>query len=183
VWLSVWTLGCTALALAVRGARRSVFRLRRNTQGQLGTIIGAVFFTAFATPLFVAEAVVFGMLVQETSRWMLPRLVALISINGAFWHWIKRPTGEGRRIMDQIEGCRRYLCSAEGDYGPGLESAGAGAELFEKYLPYAVALDVETEWSGQFTEALRRAATPDTSGDDRSYCPYGTTATTGIPRR
>ena len=31
-------------------------------------------------------------------------------------------------------------------------------ELFEKYLPYALALDVEQQWSEQFAEVLRKAA-------------------------
>ena len=96
---------------------------------------------------------------------------SLVLVNWAFWHWIKQPTVEGQRILDQIEGFRRYLCAAEGDCGPGLASAGEGTELFEKYLPYAVALDVETEWSGQFTEALRHAAAPDASHADSGYCP------------
>ncbi len=31
-------------------------------------------------------------------------------------------------------------------------------ELFEKYLPYAFALDVENQWSEQFSEVLAQAA-------------------------
>ena len=30
-------------------------------------------------------------------------------------------------------------------------------ELFEKYLPYCLALDVENEWSEQFANVLARA--------------------------
>ena len=38
-------------------------------------------------------------------------------------------------------------------------------ELFEKHLPYALALDVENQWSEQFPDVLAR------TGEDRAYSP------------
>jgi len=42
--------------------------------------------------------------------------------------------------------------------------AGRTPELYEKFLPYALALGVEQQWTEQFSDLLSRAAQPDGSG-------------------
>jgi uncharacterized membrane protein len=59
--------------------------------------------------------------------------------------------------MDQIEGFKIYLSVAEKDRLEMLHPPEKTPELFEKYLPYALVLDVENEWSEQFAEVLARA--------------------------
>jgi len=58
--------------------------------------------------------------------------------------------------MDQIEGFTMYLSVAEKERLELLHPPEKTPELFEKYLPYAFALDVENEWSEQFAEVLAR---------------------------
>lgn len=63
----------------------------------------------------------------------------------------------GRELMDGIEGLKLYLTVAEKDR---MNLAGAPAmspQHFEKLLPYAVALGVETQWSGHFQKWLDAA--------------------------
>ena len=76
-----------------------------------------------------------------------------------FYHLLKAPTLTGRKVMDQIEGFKMYLSVAEKDRLNLLNPPEKTPELFEKYLPYALALDVENEWSEQFAEILARAGT------------------------
>jgi uncharacterized membrane protein len=59
--------------------------------------------------------------------------------------------------MDQIEGFRMYLNSAEQARLELLHPPQRTRELFEKYLPFALALDVENEWCEQFAEVLDKA--------------------------
>ena len=61
--------------------------------------------------------------------------------------------------MDGIEGFKMYLATAEKNRLNMLNPPDRTPELFEKYLPYALALDVEQEWSEQFSDVLARAAT------------------------
>jgi uncharacterized membrane protein len=84
-------------------------------------------------------------------------LVVLIFINCLFVHLLKALTLKGRRVMDQIEGFKIYLSVAEKERLEMLHPPAKTPELFEKYLPYALALDVENEWSEQFAEVLARA--------------------------
>jgi len=63
----------------------------------------------------------------------------------------------GRRVMDRIEGFKLYLSVAEQARLEALHPPDQTPELFEKYLPYAIALDVENEWGDQFAGLLARA--------------------------
>jgi hypothetical protein len=81
---------------------------------------------------------------------------AFAMVNGLFFYLLRAPTALGRPIMDQLDGLRLYLQTAESDR-LNLNAPEITAERFEALLPYAVALDVEKPWSDAFAAALRRA--------------------------
>ncbi|MGB1581097.1 MAG: DUF2207 domain-containing protein [Nevskiales bacterium] len=83
--------------------------------------------------------------------------VVLVLVNALFGHLIKAPSVKGRQLLDRVEGFRQYLSLAEGDELKLRYSKPVTPEIFEAYLPYAIALDVETEWSERFAEDLRQA--------------------------
>jgi uncharacterized membrane protein YgcG len=87
---------------------------------------------------------------------VVPATVPLIvlPIASSAFSWMKSHTLEGRQITDQIEGFRQYLGVAEEDRLNALNPPEKTPELFEKFLPYAVALDVENAWAGKFAELL-----------------------------
>jgi hypothetical protein len=80
-----------------------------------------------------------------------------ILTNGIFFHLLKARTLKGHQVMDQIEGFKLYLSVAEKERMKILHPSEKTPELFEKYLPYCLALDVENEWSEQFANVLARA--------------------------
>jgi uncharacterized membrane protein YgcG len=85
-------------------------------------------------------------------------LVVSLSMTGLlFYRLIKAPTKLGRRALDYIEGFRRYLETAEGDRLNRMYPPERTPELFEKYLPYAMALGVEQKWAGHFEHVLAGA--------------------------
>ena len=86
-------------------------------------------------------------------------LVTMGFLNALFYRLLKAPTQSGRKIMDQIEGFKLYLSVAEKERLNLLNPPEKTPELFERYLPYALALDVENAWSEQFAEVLARAGT------------------------
>jgi hypothetical protein len=85
---------------------------------------------------------------------VLAGLFALL--NGLFANLMKAPTALGRPVMDQLEGLRMYLETAEKDR-LNLQAPEITATRFETLLPFAVALDVEKPWSDAFAAALQRA--------------------------
>ncbi len=80
-------------------------------------------------------------------------------LNIAFFFLLKRPTLAGRKLMDEIEGFRMYLKTAEEARLQFFHPPEKTPELFEKYLPYAMALDVENEWNEKFAAVLAAAST------------------------
>jgi uncharacterized membrane protein YgcG len=78
-----------------------------------------------------------------------------------FMQLIKAPTPAGRRLIDRIDGFRLYLSIAEAEELERIEGiAGPSPDkttaLFEQFLPYAVALDVDQPWAEQFEALFRR---------------------------
>ena len=73
------------------------------------------------------------------------------------FRWLQAPTVAGRAVMDRIEGFRQYLGVAEEDRLNALNPPDKTPELFERFLPYALALDVENAWAKRFTAVLAAA--------------------------
>ena len=73
-----------------------------------------------------------------------------------FHYLLKAPTPFGQKILDEIEGFRLYLSTAEQHRLDILHPPDKTPELFEKLLPYAIALGVENEWSQQFAGILEQ---------------------------
>lgn len=64
--------------------------------------------------------------------------------------WMKAPTREGQTLLAEIEGFRHFLTSVERFPMQRSEAPSDGVGLYEKYLPYAVALEVEQAWCDRF---------------------------------
>ena len=91
---------------------------------------------------------------------VLPGLApaALASFTGLAFGWLQAPSLAGRKIMDGIDGLREYLGVAEEERLEYLNPPDKTPELFERFLPYAVALDVENTWAKRFAGVLAAAA-------------------------
>ena len=92
-----------------------------------------------------------------TWAWMLAPLLALPLIISAF-AWMSAPTRKGRETMDRIAGFEQYLSITEEDRLAALHPPEKTPELFERYLPHAIALEVENRWADKFADVLAAAA-------------------------
>ena len=78
--------------------------------------------------------------------------------------------------MDHIEGFKMYLAAAEKDRLQFLHPPEQTPELFESYLPYALALNVENQWADQFTSVFEKIQDPQQHGyQPRFYQQPGST--------
>ena len=83
---------------------------------------------------------------------------------------MKAPTFAGRRLMDQVEGFKMFLGSVDGDRLNRANPPQQTPQVFERFLPYALALDVEQDWANKFSGILSAAGTaPGSSGS--AYTP------------
>jgi uncharacterized membrane protein YgcG len=80
--------------------------------------------------------------------------LAGIIANGVFGWLLKAPTQKGQAAMDHIRGFKMYLEVAEGEDLKRVAAPPLTRQLFEAYLPAALALDVEQKWSERFAREL-----------------------------
>jgi uncharacterized membrane protein YgcG len=148
VGMSIPVIPIVGGAYLIRAGRR------RDTFGMLFIAGGLVLIVVFA---------LCGLAVMAASAHgpidVLPGVAAYIVAPLAFlgFHWLQAPTVAGRKIMDQIEGFREYLGVAEEDRLNALNPPDKTPELFERFLPYAIALDVENRWAKRFAGVLAAA--------------------------
>ena len=91
--------------------------------------------------------------------YMLVGTAVLLGImNLVFFNLLRAPTVPGRKLLDQIDGFRMYLATAEEDRLNVLHPPEKTPALFERYLPFALALDCENEWNAKFAAVLAAAA-------------------------
>jgi len=74
---------------------------------------------------------------------------------GIFYFALRAPTHAGRKILDEIDGLKLYLSVAERDRMNLENPPEQTPAVFERFLPYALALGVEQQWSQQFADLLQ----------------------------
>ena len=125
----------------------------------------ALFMTLFSLPFFGGELLGLWAFFEMTSYVVLAALLAIIAVNLVAHHLLKAPTRAGRAMLDQIEGFKLFLSAVEQHRWEVLHPPDRTPELFEKYLPYALALDIEQRWSEQFADVLSA------TGQESEYTP------------
>ncbi len=154
LWLTFWSAGVSMLIYRVYLAWK-IFMMSRDGRGK--ALAMALFLTTFTLPFIAGEFMgLFGLWQYTSPLWILI-VVAIIIINVVFYKLLEAFTPAGRKLMDEIDGFRMFLSVSEKDKIHQLNPHARTLETFEKYLPYAIALDVEEAWSDQFTEVLMSA--------------------------
>ncbi|MRR59209.1 MAG: DUF2207 domain-containing protein, partial [Deltaproteobacteria bacterium] len=155
VWLSIWTAGCALLVYRAFSLWKAAIT---GASHKIISFIAALFTSLFALPFLAGEGFGLWVFASATSIPAVLCIFTIVLLNILFYHLMKAPTIKGRRTMDQIEGLKLYLSVAEKDRLNQLLPPGEKTpEVFEKFLPYALALDVEQEWCEQFADILAAA--------------------------
>lgn len=148
---SVAVLGSGATMLTY-GFFRIALRRFQDKRWIAGSIFTALFLAFLA---FVVYA--FNYAYVFLSPWLVIGTVATVALFLTFYHLLKRRTPEGTDLLRRLKGFRMYLETAERDRLEALHPPKRTPELFEKLLPYAMALDVENAWAKGFEEEMKRA--------------------------
>ena len=159
LFLSVWSGGWWGILLVISWALVKGILEKRGILAK----IGSIFSLGFLLPFFIAGAVVPGAVFMDAAS--SPGLYAfaggaivLVVMAFVFHKLLRAPTIPGRKLLDQIEGFRMYMTTAEEERLKVLHPPEKTPELFERYLPYALALDCENEWNAKFAAVLAAAA-------------------------
>jgi hypothetical protein len=152
-WGGIWW--SVVLLFLARGIRSLSARGLIN---KLGAIFGLVFLVPFVIGGVAGPALFLGELGSPGLYTLLAGAILLAGLGALFFWLLKAPTVAGRKILDQLEGFRMYLKTAEEDRLQVLNPPEKTPELFERFLPYALALDCENAWNAKFTAVLAAAA-------------------------
>ena len=153
------TLFATAFVTGIARQAAAV----KNGPRKVRSLFSLVILLALLVPVGSALALMGRGLAGIVSWTVLAAVVLLVLSNVVFARILKARTPTGRKAMDEIEGFRLYLSIAEKDRMNLLNPPDRTPELFEKFLPYALALGVEQEWSEQFSEVFARMAAEGTA--------------------
>ena len=148
IWQIAVVLGALAVAAMLWGAggKSAVAKLA----------VGFVTLCAAAVAFFLGGPIIVSAL---NSGWILPLLPPLAAIPlviSAFW-WIAAPTKEGRTVLDHVAGFKQYLSITERERLDRMTAPQDTPEIFEEYLPYAIALGIENRWANRFKDVLAAA--------------------------
>jgi uncharacterized membrane protein YgcG len=156
VWLSGWSVGTSVL---LHRAYDEWMGVIAGPGSRIANFISAVFASVFAVP-FTGGLIIGMFFLMQSIAWLAA--VALCAGGVAsyvFYHLLKAPTLAGAKIYDQIDGFRLFLVTAEKDRLEKLNPPEITPEVFERFLPYAIALDCENEWSKRFEAEAAAAGT------------------------
>ena len=162
IWNTGWSIGVAVLLYTVFKSWRTAFAGRLKG----AALASAIFLTLFSIPFVAGQLVGFYFLSESGSYLIIAALILIILMNIIFHHLLKAPTKLGRKLMDDIDGFKLYLSVAEKERLNSIKEPEKTPELFETYLPYAIALDVENEWGEKFESVLKEA-----SAEGSSYRP------------
>jgi uncharacterized membrane protein YgcG len=132
-------------------------------KGSLGSQFGKSFFAThigyavFGTVLSLATLAIAFLVDPRVTVAMVVAAILFISVNVLFGRLLRAYTRKGRALMDKAEGMRMYMEAAEKERLDAMNPPDKTPQLFEKLLPYAIALGVEQRWSEQFADVLAKA--------------------------
>jgi len=100
---------------------------------------------------------------------MIVVIVAMFLTVGFFGVIMRRPTPRGRKVLDELLGFKDYLEVAEKDEMNLRNPPEKTPQLFEAYLPFALALGVEQVWAEKFAAVLGAIRGPRGGGYQPSW--------------
>lgn len=103
-------------------------------------------------------------------------IASVVLIFGIDYITFQTRTALGTEVQNKIEGLKLFLTTTEERrYSSDLhKDIPQTMDVYEKYLPYAIALGVEPQWNKKFKDVLDAAAIQESSGSVNSSFVYGT---------
>lgn len=149
LFLTIWSVAVGGLLKKTYREWSRFFRTRGVKK-----FFGASGSTAFTVPFVLAEGFIFWLLINRGGLQFVVLILLFLGVNVLFYVLLKAPTVQGRELIDKIQGLKRYLTVAEKDRLDLEELPEKTPELFERLLPYAIALEVGNEWAESFTDVF-----------------------------
>lgn len=134
-------LGLGAIPLSFKALRSPDWREACHSLATLAGVLGGL-----------AGSFIFAGMREDLRQgaWIL--VGSLVLLNGLFEFLLRAPTDGSRKLMDRLEGYKAYLYMSQWESDKLKDQPPLTPELFERHLPYALALKVEQRWCMRFAD-------------------------------
>ena len=124
-----------------------------SARGKKRAVIASVALLGFALIYFYSSIPVHDF-IRDAPIPVVAGIVLILAMHRVFYGLLKAPTLAGRRLLDEVQGFKLYLDIAEKDEIGKQKAPEMSIDLYETYLPYAIALDLENEWTSKLNVAI-----------------------------
>jgi len=105
-----------------------------------------------------------------TFGWPVLEATAVVTmLDLSFLHFMRTPTEEGRKLLDKVEGFRLFLQEVDQFPMDQFTAPHEHSGIYEKFLPYAVALEVEQSWCNRFLAMASTLHQPEAVPNTQSF--------------
>jgi hypothetical protein len=113
---------------------------------------------ALIPPLFfgLPSVMIYSFALPEAHGFVLALLLSVV-LNNIFFVIMRAPTPRGVAALRQLAGFREFLVRVEQDRLDRVNTPEQRAELMNRFLPYAIALNVREGWGDKMASALSDA--------------------------
>lgn len=101
-------------------------------------------------------AVIYGFALPQSHGFVLALLLSVL-LNSIFFVIMRAPTARGLMVLQQLAGFREFLVRVEQDRLDRVNTPEQRAELMDRFLPYAIALNVREGWGDKMASAFSDA--------------------------
>ncbi len=153
-WLAI-TLPAMFIMLTITGnSWVDAFKEQSNR-----AFLKAAVFTFLSIPVITAALWGISIFAEATSNAAAILLLIMLASLGIFFKIMKSPKLLGREIANSAEGFKMYLTKEDNEFAHIKGASERTKVLYDKYMPYAMALDAENIWNNKFTYALESSKT------------------------
>ncbi|MFA6190329.1 MAG: DUF2207 domain-containing protein [Candidatus Staskawiczbacteria bacterium] len=153
VWLIGWSFGIVVIFGQITALWKKFFNNQKN---KIKNLFGAIFLSLFFLPFLAGEIFAITIVYSMASMGTVILLAVVILLAIIFYFLLRQYTEMGLRLVEEVKGFKWFLSVTEKDRMNFFNPPERTPELFEKYLPYALALGVENEWAEQFTDIFNK---------------------------
>jgi hypothetical protein len=150
MFLTFWLFFFTSIAGLVIGGVWTSKPARPSMRQQITRAVLPILF--FGLP----GAVIYGAALPHSHGFVLALLFSVL-LNSIFFVIMRAPTPRGLIILQQLAGFREFLMRVEQDPLDRVNTPEQRAELMNRFLPYAIALNVREGWGDKMASAFSDA--------------------------
>ena len=150
MFITFWLFFFTSVASLVIGGVWTSKPARSTMKQRITRAVLPILFFGFP------GAIIYGAALPSAHGFVLGLLLSVV-LNSIFFVIMRAPTSRGLMVLQQLAGFREFLVRVEQDRLDRVNTPEQRAELMNRFLPYAIAMNVREGWGDKMASAFSDA--------------------------